>query len=382
MCALLALRPLSVIHRHRRRVLPLVAQELDGWERRAEAIPDPELRRQALSSLRLKRFHCEGGSVFAAWEPRQAEPLARFIVAFQTISDYLDNLCDRTGCLDPARFRRLHRALEDAVDLRSEPWGDYYAAGPGAGSDGGPGAGSDGDPGGGEPDGGYLRALVDTCRSQLETFPGWARVEGEVRRLVGLYVDLQVYKHVEEGERVRLLEEWYRARRGEHFALHWWEFAAASGSTLGVFALAAEAARPRPVEALDRLVAAYFPWIAALHILLDYFVDQEEDAQGGDLNFVRFYPREEAAGERMAWITENAAWAASGLRDAGFHRTVVDGLLGLYLSDPKVARQGLEGRAEALVRSAGWRARAVRAYCRRWRTKQGLQGKAAARGAV
>lgn len=376
---LLALRPVSVIHRHRSTVLPLVAQELSGWERLARAIPDPELRREALSSLRLKRFHCEGGSVFAAWEPRRAEALARFIVAFQTISDYLDNLCDRTGCLDPARFRRLHRALEDAVDLRGAPRGDYYGGSCRADRSS---AGSSRDPAGGEPDGGYLRALVEVCRSQIETFPGWAQVEGEVRRLVGLYVDLQVYKHVEESERVRLLEEWYRARRGEHSALHWWEFAAASGSTLGVFALAAEAARPRPVEALDRLISAYFPWIAALHILLDYFVDQEEDAQGGDLNFVRFYPGEKVAGERMAWIAARAARAASGLRDAGFHRTVVDGLLGLYLSDPKVARQGLERRAEALVRSAGWRARAVRAYCRRWRAMQGLSRKAAAEGAI
>src|SRR5690606_25900465 len=127
----------------------------------------------------------------AAWEPRRAEALARFIVAFQTISDYLDNLCDRTGCFDLARFRALHRALEEAVDLGSEPRSDYYAGRPYAGL---PGAGSGEAPGGAEPDGGYLRSLVDACRSQVATFPGWAQVEGEVRRLVGLYVDLQVYK--------------------------------------------------------------------------------------------------------------------------------------------------------------------------------------------
>lgn len=358
MRSFLALRPLWVTHRHLRCVLPLVARELEHWERLAGAIPDPELRRQALASLRHKRFHCEGGSVFAAWEPGAAEALVRFIVAFQTVSDYLDNLCDRTHHLDPEGFRRLHRAMEDALTPKRKQRSDYYSAYPH------------------RDDGGYLWALVEACRSETGAFPSWERVEAQALALLQRYIDLQVYKHVEARQRVRLLEEWFEVHRREHSRFYWWEFAAACGSTLGVFALAAEAARPRPVEALDRLVGAYFPWISGLHILLDYFIDQEEDQLEGDLNFVRFYPGPEEAAARMAWIAENAVREASALRDAGFHRTVVEGLLGLYLSDPKVWRQGLEERAGALVRKGGWRAVALHAYCRRWR-----KGKAAESGA-
>ena len=98
-------------------MLPLSSRELAAWHERAEAMPDPELRRQALASLRLKRFHADGGCVYATGAPPgpERERLVRLIVAFQTISDYLDNLCDRAGSLDPDEFRRLHQVMIDAV---------------------------------------------------------------------------------------------------------------------------------------------------------------------------------------------------------------------------------------------------------------------------
>ena len=43
----------------------------------------------------------------------------RFIVAYQTISDYLDNLCDRSTSLDPKDFSALHEAMKDALTIES-----------------------------------------------------------------------------------------------------------------------------------------------------------------------------------------------------------------------------------------------------------------------
>lgn len=42
-------------------VRPDVHRYLQEWKKRAENIPDPELRRQALMSIETKAFHCEGG---------------------------------------------------------------------------------------------------------------------------------------------------------------------------------------------------------------------------------------------------------------------------------------------------------------------------------
>jgi len=68
-----------------------VEQELARWTYFAGKIPDPSLRQQALASIQLKSFHAQGGSIYSLYpEVTDQEGILRFIVAFQTISDYLD----------------------------------------------------------------------------------------------------------------------------------------------------------------------------------------------------------------------------------------------------------------------------------------------------
>lgn len=81
--------PISLMKRVYKYVLPEVRAELGLWRARAEAIADPELRKQALDSMNAKQFHCEGGGVYAAANLEQRQVLIPLIVALQTISDYL-----------------------------------------------------------------------------------------------------------------------------------------------------------------------------------------------------------------------------------------------------------------------------------------------------
>ncbi|WP_242822424.1 DUF2600 family protein [Thermaerobacter marianensis] len=396
------------------RVLPAVDRALDRWQARAALIPDPELRRQALASLRTKRFHCEGGAVFAAAvPPDRRATLVEAIVALQTISDYLDNLCDRSESLDPADYRQLHQAMLDAVTpwpaqapasvprravmppphrgqaplpSRAEAPLPRLATVP-APHRGAPPSADEGTAGSGgrayyrlhphQDDGGYLAALVTSCRTALAAFPGYHAVASPVRRLVALYNDLQVNKHGDQAGRLPRLEAWYHREAGRwHGRLAWWEFAAACGSTLGVFALFREALlHPAPpAERVAALVDAYFPWIGGLHILLDYLIDQAEDRAGGDLNLVRPYGDPSRAVEGLAAFAREAARRAEALPDAPLHRLVVDGLLGLYLTDPKVARQHLQPVARRLLAAGGPGARmcfAASRFVRRWRGNAG-----------
>lgn len=319
-------------------MLPLVSREIAGWQERARAIPNPELRAQALSSLGHKRFHCDGGSVYAAASPGQAETLVQAIVALQTISDYLDNLCDRSVSQDGADFAALHRALSAAV----RPGGaaactaTYYALHPN------------------QDDGGYLAALVTACRAALAKLPGYAGVEDAVAALVELYADLQVHKHIHPpAERQPRLVTWLAPWQERYADLHWWELAAATGSTLGMFALFLAAAEPRryPGDPAP-IVAAYFPWIGALHIQLDYLIDLAEDRDGGDFNFVSYYRPGEAAA-RLGVLATAARQRARQLPQAWIHDLVVSGLLGLYLADAKVAAQGLQPVRRRLLARGG-----------------------------
>src|SRR5664280_798366 len=90
---------------------PCVHAHLRHWTERARAIPSPELRTQALASIADKTFHCEGGGIYGLLAGQRYREAVRFIVAYQTISDYLDNLCDRSTSLDPDDFRALHASM-------------------------------------------------------------------------------------------------------------------------------------------------------------------------------------------------------------------------------------------------------------------------------
>lgn len=329
-------KPWTLMYRIYRDVLPDVHRELERWKAKAGNIPNDELRKQALASIRTKAFHCEGGAVYSLLANERRADVIRFIVAYQTISDYLDNLCDRSTSQDEKDFRALHEAMLHALTPGAEP-SEYYRYR------------DDRD------DGGYLAALVTTCQRVLETLPGFNDIRDAVHELASYYCDLQVYKHVETERRVPLLESWFNNYKDKYPGLTWYEFSACAGSTLGVFCFVAYAANQSlREEEVKRLIDGYFPWVQGLHILLDYFIDQEEDRVGGDLNFVFYYKDKETMVERLKHIKEKAIESIQTLPDKKFHYLINKGLLAIYLSDKKVQEnEEIKKMARQFIRFGG-----------------------------
>ena len=307
-------------------VRPCVHAHLRHWTGRARTIPSPELRKQALASIADKTFHCEGGGIYGLLAGDRCRDVVRFIVAYQTISDYLDNLCDRSTSLDPDDFRALHASMRDALTPAAEP-GDYYRFR----------AGHD--------DGGYLSALVKTCQQVLGGLPAYVVIAPHLYEPADYYCALQVCKHVCVEERVPLLQAWF----GEHARpvppMAWYEFAACSGSTLGVFCLVAHAGHRGCTAELAREIRdAHFPWVQGLHILLDYFIDQEEDRRAGDLNFCSYYRDQQEMVTRLSHFYRHADLSVCALPYARFHRLVNKGLLAVYCADAWYAGRGRRER--------------------------------------
>ncbi|MEW5920334.1 MAG: tetraprenyl-beta-curcumene synthase family protein [Bacillota bacterium] len=335
-------------------ILPAVERELRGWKSHLKYCPSSFLREQALQSIESKRFHCQGGAAYALLNPAAGLDLLSFINAFQTISDYLDNLCDRlpewpatvgaagenaAASKDSCRelgFRNLHLAMQRALEQDGNNSEDYYRYYPY------------------RQDGGYLHCLVRRCQSSLTRLPNHESVQAKTSFLTGLYCDLQVLKHLHPHRREKALQEWFQPYQHRFFSFFWHEFAAAAGSTLGVFALLATASRSdwREEEG-TALFDLYFPWICGLHILLDYYIDQAEDRREGDLNFVFYYENTDHCLQRMRFFIEQALQRAVSVQHAHFHRTIIKGLLALYLSDPKIREQGLEKQARGLLETTG-----------------------------
>ncbi|MBD2249279.1 DUF2600 family protein, partial [Nostoc sp. FACHB-888] len=64
-------------------VIPRVHKHLEFWKKKAELIPNVELRKQALLSINTKAFHCEGGSIYGLLAKQEIEQIICFIVAYQ-----------------------------------------------------------------------------------------------------------------------------------------------------------------------------------------------------------------------------------------------------------------------------------------------------------
>ncbi len=328
------------------RILPHVNRLLSSWRMEAGHCEDAELKRQALASIAGKDFHCQGGAFLAVANPPAEHILVPLIVAYQTLCDYLDNLCDRSDCLEGPAFRQLHLSLIDALTPEA-PLRDYYFGYPHSG------------------DGGYIVKLVAECRRQIVHLPCYQLVYHDVIGLVRLYIDLQVKKHLAWEVREDTLKAWAQGNLNWNPGIEWNEFAAATGSTLALFALL-ELASHSDADAVQAaaILDGYFPWICGLHILLDYLIDQAEDREGGDLNFTFYYADHDYMMDRFKTFIREAHRRASDMPESGFAKTVIEGLLAMYLTDKKVVQQGFSRNARELLYASGSSARCTYQVCK------------------
>ncbi|MEK4028397.1 tetraprenyl-beta-curcumene synthase family protein [Pseudobacillus sp. FSL P4-0506] len=328
--------PLHLMHNIYKKVFPVVHEQLQYWKEKAGMIPNKELRRQALSSIEHKTFHCEGGAVLALLSRDRLVQAVRFIVTYQTISDYLDNLCDRSTSLDPADFAALHESMEDSL-TPGVPLRDYYRGRMD------------------QNDGGYLSELVTTCQSVLAGMKGYEVIAPHLKELCRYYCDLQIHKHVKKEEREHRLIKWFEEYQDEWPQMEWYEFSACTGSTLAIFCLVSYGLNePLSHAQAQQIKNSYFPYIQGLHILLDYLIDQKEDREGGDLNFCFYYQDEKQLFERLVYFMEKADEQIEGIKDSRFHKLINRGLLGVYLSDSKVYEQtGIYKLSKKVIRRGG-----------------------------
>jgi len=172
-------------------ILRHVEKELDSWRKMLGKTPLTPMQTQALNSIRSKRFHCQGGAVFALLNPNARNNLLPFIVSFQTISDYLDNLCDRVSWDDLSTlkekekdsfmekgFRQLHLSMRASLMPETNLKNDYYRFYPL------------------KEDEGYLQALVRKNCKSLSALPSYPKIKDSVLFLTDLYTDLQSLKHL------------------------------------------------------------------------------------------------------------------------------------------------------------------------------------------
>jgi len=326
--------------------MPAVSRELRVWHSRALAIPDGPLREDALSSLTQKRDHAEGAALFWVLVRHRDRRLLRLLIAFQTIWDFLDNASEREPT--QANARQLHLALSDALDT-DVPMSDYYSHHPSQG------------------DGGYLQALVQTCRAGCRALPSYRRVRSQMLTGVAL-CEVQGLNHeLDPGRRDASLKAW--AQRSSHAdpQLEWFELtAAASGFTPHVL-LALAVDRSCAETDVSATVASYFPWFSLALTMLDSYNDCCADAEGDTHSYISHYDDHATAVARLCEIVDEAARRARALPDGHRHGALVACMVAMHLSSTTAWTPEMRAGTQAIANAGGSLTRLLLPLARVWR---------------
>jgi tetraprenyl-beta-curcumene synthase len=314
-----------------RTIVPRAARELREIRSLAEVIPDDLLSTQALASIDDKAYHVAGGCILATFlSQRAADHYVEIVAPLETIYDYLDNLCDRHPNVKAAAYPVLHRAITDALDP-SAPTVGYYDLGP---------HGDDGD---------YLVILVRRVQRALRRLADHELLLPIFREAAGLYGEMQTLVHLPARARIEACEQWFERHSLRYGTLEWNEFVAAAGSQFQVYA-PLFMLFDSSYDAIPAAYGAYFPAVSALHVLLDSFIDQQEDRDHDDLSLVSIYGGRKRLLERADYLARCAVEGFSHLPDPQRHGFVLRMMALFYLTHPKIYRQRLDREAQALLR--------------------------------
>lgn len=296
------------------RMLPQIRRCIQGWEQRARAIPSFELRRDALQTITEKATYVEAAAAFATLAaPASRGAAIEFIVAWQIICDYMDALGEQPNAEPFTNNMQLHRAIVAAIDP-AEPLVDYYAHH------------VHGD------DGGYVDALITTCRQRMRTLPLGTAVQPLATAAARRCREAQSHVHaIGRTGATDALRRW-AAMQTRTNGYAWWEIAAAGISGIAIPPLIAAAANPSTMhDVLTRTHDAYWPHICALSVMLDSVADQRSEPDG--FSFLSHYPSPAALAAGLAKIAANASRAASTLPDPGIHQMIVASTIAYYMTD-------------------------------------------------
>jgi tetraprenyl-beta-curcumene synthase len=305
-----ALKTLTTLSDYRASIVPCARREIRRWAGAASAIPDPTLRGHATHAIVVDASNAEAAAVFGAMAPRcQRRSTIELLVAYQVLLDYVDILGERICAHEFSRNLGLGMALVAAIGtpmspLKLEPLGD---------------------------DGGYLLALVATCRGRLRKLPSAALVAQHAE--IAALRCVQAFAYAHTAARLGTVDDLRRwaAAQPATAGYSWWEIAAGGVSNLAILALLAAAADPATTR-LDAaaLAAAYWPHMCVMSTLLDSLVDYERDAATGEFSFVSHYPDRAALQGGLIRATTRSLAATAPLRHRRIHAMIVCGIAGYY----------------------------------------------------
>jgi tetraprenyl-beta-curcumene synthase len=305
--------------------------------------------------LERKRPNAEGAALFWTVTRHRSPALLRLLVTYEIMADFLDSMVECGAHVGVLNGRQLHLAMVDAIDirrplspyLRFHPWRD---------------------------DGGYLRALVRSCRHRCAILPSYFVVRPWLIRAAGLAQVQGLNHELDLLLREATLREWAEREVGSASELDWYESAGAASAWLTVLALMTVAAEPisAPGRA-EEIYLAYFPWFSLSATLLDSYGDAAEDATNKENSYIAYYGSVELAALRIDEVLRRATWEVHLLDGCAGHVVILSAMVAMYLSKDSVVCPEMRDMSRRLLRAGGPMAIVLGPVLRGWRAANALK---------
>jgi tetraprenyl-beta-curcumene synthase len=319
-----------------------VRRELDGWHARAELIEDPILREHAIGSLTRKRTLVDGAAFYWILPERRDAGLLRLLVAFQVLADLLDELSER-GSGEPD----LMRAFADAVVVDA-PVGKHDE---------------------------YTMALIAACRTGCAALPGYPLIRGLLGPQARQAGALGLHHIADAAAREAALRRFAADEFNPTSDATWFEQTAGGASALTIIVLLAMAADTRTTERdLHAALAVYSPWVSALSMMLDSWVDQHDDRASGHVSFVGYYEDRAAAIDRIAFLINRSLRDLAALPGGERHMLITAAMTAMFLSRDSARSDDLAAGTRTMVAAGGPLTRLLLPMLRAWRAAYRLRG--------
>jgi tetraprenyl-beta-curcumene synthase len=289
---------------------------------------------------------CIGTDFGILYPGANPENTINFIASFHAIDLYVYSLCKSFHKKDEFLFGTLYNSLRDAVDpkrkISVEQTGCLQKG-----------------------DVQNITQLIEQCRIDITKLPSYSVVIGQLKKFIQMYSNFRIYSLFDKDTREKKIETWAERYHDENVGVSKWEMSAASNSTLLILVLFACANDPHLTgEEVDNICSSYFPWICGLQVLLRDFVNASEDLQQGKPNLTYYYKNLKTCEERISVFIERALESCNNLKYPHFHRTIVEGVIAIYLSNPK-AFYGMNRLASmSLIKKGGSNANTYYNLCR------------------
>jgi tetraprenyl-beta-curcumene synthase len=315
--------------------LRLVRRELAGWRARAELIEDPILREHAVGSLTRKRTLVDGAAFYSILPERRDAGLLRLLVAFQVLADLLDELSERGS-----DRRDLMCAFADAVVL-DQPIGDHDE---------------------------YTMALIAACRTGCAALPGYPLIRGLLGAQARQAGALGLHHIADAQAREAALRHFAADEFDAAPEATWFEQTAGGASALTIIVLLSMAADPRTTERdMHAALAVYSPWVSALSMMLDSWVDQHDDRTSGHVSFVGYYEDREAAVNRIAFLINRSLRDLAALPGGERHMLITSAMTAMFLSRDSARSDDLAAGTRTMVAAGGPLTQLLLPMLRTWR---------------